>query len=59
MLYRIYVNIRGSLELAHHRDHGRLHATAPAGLAENSIRRVLGYQMINGMPFILVMLAFT
>ncbi|NLF89944.1 MAG: monovalent cation/H+ antiporter subunit D family protein, partial [Corynebacterium marinum] len=30
-----------------------------AGLAENSIRRVLGYQMINGMPFILVMLAFT
>ncbi|RNE49029.1 monovalent cation/H+ antiporter subunit D family protein [Corynebacterium alimapuense] len=30
-----------------------------AGLAENSIRRVLGYQMINGMPFILVMMAFT
>lgn len=30
-----------------------------AGLAENSIRRVLAYQMINGMPFILVMLAFT
>ncbi len=30
-----------------------------AGLAENSIRRVLGYQMINGMPFILIMLAFT
>ena len=29
------------------------------GLAENSIRRVLGYQMLNGMPFILVMLAFT
>lgn len=28
------------------------------GLAENSIRRVLGYQMLNGMPFILVMLAF-
>ncbi|MDO5031461.1 monovalent cation/H+ antiporter subunit D family protein [Corynebacterium sp.] len=29
------------------------------GLAENSIRRVLGYQMLNGMPFILVMMAFT
>lgn len=29
------------------------------GLAENSIRRVLGYQMLVGMPFILVMLAFT
>lgn len=27
-----------------------------AGLAENSIRRVLAYQMVNGMPFILVML---
>ncbi|WKD58553.1 monovalent cation/H+ antiporter subunit D family protein [Corynebacterium caspium] len=30
-----------------------------AGLGEKSIRRVLGYQMVNGMPFILVMLAFT
>lgn len=30
-----------------------------AGLAENSMRRVLAYQMVNGMPFILVMLAFT
>lgn len=30
-----------------------------AGLAEKSIRQVLAYQMINGMPFILVMLAFT
>lgn len=30
-----------------------------AGLAENSIRRVLAYQMVNGMPFILVMLAFS
>ncbi|MCZ9309933.1 monovalent cation/H+ antiporter subunit D family protein [Corynebacterium uberis] len=30
-----------------------------AGLAENTIRRVLAYQMVNGMPFILVMLAFT
>ncbi len=29
-----------------------------AGLAETSIRRVLAYQMVNGMPFILVMLAF-
>ncbi|HAT1180582.1 monovalent cation/H+ antiporter subunit D family protein [Corynebacterium striatum] len=29
------------------------------GMAENSIRRVLGYQMLNGMPFILVMMAFT
>lgn len=29
-----------------------------AGLAERSIRRVLAYQMVNGMPFILVMLAF-
>ncbi|MDO4928015.1 MAG: monovalent cation/H+ antiporter subunit D family protein [Corynebacterium sp.] len=31
---------------------------AYAGLAENSMRRVLSYQMVNGMPFILVMLAF-
>lgn len=29
-----------------------------AGLAENSIRRVLAYQMVNGMPMILVVLAF-
>ncbi|MDO4761504.1 MAG: monovalent cation/H+ antiporter subunit D family protein [Corynebacterium sp.] len=29
-----------------------------AGLAENSIRRVLAYQMVNGMPFIVVALAF-
>lgn len=32
---------------------------AYAGLAENTMRRVLAYQMVNGMPFILVMLAFT
>ena len=32
---------------------------AYAGLAEPTIREVLGYQMVNGMPFILVMLAFT
>ncbi|AZA10194.1 monovalent cation/H+ antiporter subunit D family protein [Corynebacterium pseudopelargi] len=31
---------------------------AYAGLAENSMRRVISYQMVNGMPFILVMLAF-
>ncbi len=30
-----------------------------AGLAEGTMRRVLAYQMVNGMPFILVMLAFT
>ncbi|WP_277100327.1 monovalent cation/H+ antiporter subunit D family protein [Corynebacterium riegelii] len=30
-----------------------------AGLAEDTMRRVLAYQMVNGMPFILVMLAFT
>lgn len=30
-----------------------------AGLGETTIRRVLAYQMVNGMPFILVMLAFT
>ncbi|WP_165164819.1 monovalent cation/H+ antiporter subunit D family protein [Corynebacterium qintianiae] len=30
-----------------------------AGLAETTIRRVMAYQMVNGMPFILVMLAFT
>ena len=30
-----------------------------AGLAEATVRRVLAYQMVNGMPFILVMLAFT
>lgn len=30
-----------------------------AGLGENTIRRVLAYQMVNGMPFILVMLAFS
>ncbi|MEJ6012932.1 monovalent cation/H+ antiporter subunit D family protein [Corynebacterium sp. H127] len=29
-----------------------------AGLGENTIRRVIAYQMVNGMPFILVMLAF-
>ncbi|AKK10178.1 monovalent cation/H+ antiporter subunit D family protein [Corynebacterium uterequi] len=29
-----------------------------AGLAEHSIRKVLAYQMVTGMPFILVMLAF-
>ncbi|MGX1737904.1 monovalent cation/H+ antiporter subunit D family protein [Corynebacterium flavescens] len=29
------------------------------GLAENSIRRVLGYQMLNGIPFIVIMLAFS
>lgn len=29
-----------------------------AGLAENSMRRILAYQMVNGMPFIVVMLAF-
>lgn len=29
-----------------------------AGLAELSIRKVLAYQMVNGMPFILIMLAF-
>ena len=32
---------------------------AYAGLAESTIRQVLGYQMVNGMPFILIMLAFT
>ena len=30
-----------------------------AGLAEDTMRRVLAYQMVNGMPFILVVLAFT
>ncbi|QGU03035.1 Na(+)/H(+) antiporter subunit D [Corynebacterium kalinowskii] len=30
-----------------------------AGLGESTIRRVLAYQMVNGMPFILVMLAFS
>lgn len=30
-----------------------------AGLAESTLRRVVAYQMVNGMPFILVMLAFT
>lgn len=30
-----------------------------AGLGENSMRRVLAYQMVNGMPLILVMLAFS
>lgn len=29
-----------------------------AGLGERTIRRVLAYQMVSGMPFILVMLAF-
>ncbi|MBP2333736.1 multicomponent Na+:H+ antiporter subunit D [Corynebacterium freneyi] len=32
---------------------------AYAGLAESTMRRVLAYQMVNGMPFILVVLAFT
>lgn len=63
MLFRIYVNIFDledrwnwliiALMLV------SMVIGAFAGLAENSIRRVLGYQMINGMPFILVMLAFT
>ena len=30
-----------------------------AGLTESTMRRVLAYQMVNGMPFILIMLAFT
>ena len=30
-----------------------------AGLAEATMRRVLAFQMVNGMPFILIMLAFT
>ena len=30
-----------------------------AGLTEATMRRVLAYQMVNGMPFILIMLAFT
>ncbi|GAB3077665.1 monovalent cation/H+ antiporter subunit D family protein [Corynebacterium aquatimens] len=30
-----------------------------AGLGESTIRQVLAYQMVAGMPFILVMLAFT
>lgn len=30
-----------------------------AGLAENTMREVLAYQMVNGMPFILIVLAFT
>lgn len=30
-----------------------------AGLTEHTIREILAYQMINGMPFILVVLAFT
>ena len=30
-----------------------------AGLAETTMRRVLAYQMVNGMPFILIVLAFT
>lgn len=30
-----------------------------AGLAESTMRRVLAYQMVNGMPLILIMLAFT
>ncbi|APT83863.1 monovalent cation/H+ antiporter subunit D family protein [Corynebacterium aquilae] len=32
---------------------------AYAGLGEHTIRQVIGYQMVNGMPFILVVLAFT
>ncbi|WP_295624717.1 monovalent cation/H+ antiporter subunit D family protein [uncultured Corynebacterium sp.] len=32
---------------------------AYAGLAEKTMRQVLAYQMVNGMPFILVVLAFT
>ena len=30
-----------------------------AGLAENTMREVLAYQMVTGMPFILIVLAFT
>lgn len=32
---------------------------AYAGLAEATMRRVIAYQMVTGMPFILIMLAFT
>lgn len=30
-----------------------------AGLAETTMRQVIGYQMVNGMPFILVVFAFS
>ncbi|MDO5668477.1 MAG: monovalent cation/H+ antiporter subunit D family protein [Corynebacterium sp.] len=63
MLYRIYVNIFDLEDRWNWLIIAIMVVSmligAFAGLAENSIRRVLGYQMINGMPFILVMLAFT
>lgn len=63
MIYRLYVVVFGledrwgwliiALSVA------SMPVGAFAGLAENSMRRVISYQMVNGMPFILVMLAFT
>ncbi|WP_370625040.1 monovalent cation/H+ antiporter subunit D family protein [Corynebacterium sp. TAE3-ERU12] len=32
---------------------------AYAGMAERTMREILAYQMVNGMPFILIVLAFT
>ena len=63
MLFRIYVVIV-DMEPSWHWPIIALMAVsmllgAYAGLAETTMRRVLAYQMVNGMPFILVVLAFT
>lgn len=63
MLYRLYVVIVG-MNPAWHWPIIALMAVsmlvgAFAGLAENTMREVLAYQMVTGMPFILIVLAFT
>lgn len=63
MMFRVYVVIVDMEPSWHWPIVGLMGASmligAYAGLAEDTIRRVLAYQMVNGMPFILVVLAFT
>ena len=63
MLYRLYVTVVGMNPGWHWPIIALMAASmlvgAFAGLAENSVREVLAYQMVTGMPFILIVLAFT
>ncbi|MDO5730955.1 monovalent cation/H+ antiporter subunit D family protein [Corynebacterium sphenisci] len=63
MLFRIYVVIVGMNPAWHWPLILVMVASmlvgAFAGLAERTMREILAYQMVNGMPFILVTLAFT
>nr|WP_240393909.1 monovalent cation/H+ antiporter subunit D family protein [Corynebacterium lactis] len=63
MLYRLYVVVVG-MNPGWHWPIIALMAVsmlvgAFAGLAEHTMREVLAYQMVTGMPFILIVLAFT